>query len=137
MLELKLNAQLREQIHQAVVESVTETFQQEIVPAAKAGSPRRTGANAASIAVTVTDNVENSRIRAAMFTQSGHGYYVEKGTSHNRELTKTPSKRRKVQPKADRTPARPYLMPAFQRYWPQILAKFRSIVAGSSGKKAA
>lgn len=110
-------AEVREQIHQAALEGVTEVFELDIVPEAKRLSPvsptnpkivgtkyKDTGHNRRSIDATVEDTPEGPA--AQLFTQSGYGGYLEVGTS--------------------RMIARPYLWPAFNKF----IGKLGEIIAG-------
>ena len=68
-------------------------------------------------------------LRHWLFTQSGYGWLIEHGTSHNRELTKTPVRRRRGKvPADDRTPAHPYLVPAVLQFVAQIAERQREIL---------
>lgn len=129
---------LREQIHAAGVQATQEIFEEQILPAAKEGSPvgvppddKHPGKNRDSIAVSFRDRLETGWISAWLFTQSGYGWLLERGTSRNRELTKTPKRRRRgKEAKDDRTPARPYLLPAM-RFCADIAERARQILEGS------
>lgn len=143
-VEVKINMNLRTQIHAAAVQAVTEVFQTDILAAAKAGSPvgsppddKHPGRNRDSIQVSVRDNAEKGTVSAVLFTESGYGWLLERGTSRNRALTRLPLKRRhgKVAV-ADRTPARPYIMPAIARFTSKIFARFGEIIGASSEKAA-
>lgn len=101
---VKLNlriAQVQQEIRTATEDGVKEVFNKKILPAAKALSPRsaelkpgETIHNADSIKTSFSRTKKG--ISARIFTTSGHGYFLEKGTS--------------------KTPAHPYLYPAFQMY---------------------
>jgi hypothetical protein len=118
---------LREKFHQAAVEATKQVFEQEVKPAAKNGSPVLSGTNRDSIDVSFRDRVESSWISAWLFTASGYGWLLERGTSRNRELTKKPLNRRHGKIAVDdRTRARPYIYPAM-RFASQIPALAKQI----------
>lgn len=73
-------------------EGLRRTFTERILPAAKSLSPVGTGQNRDSIKAKITQTQKGPKAR--IFTTSGHGYYLERGTS--------------------KMPARPFLRPAFQ-----------------------
>lgn len=118
---------LREKFHEAAVEATKEVFEQQCLPAAKSGSPVATGTNRDSIGVSFRDRLSTGWVSAWLYTSSGYGWLLERGTSFNRELTKKPMERRygKVAVK-DRTPARPYIYPAM-RFVAQIPARAKEI----------
>jgi hypothetical protein len=125
---------LREQIHAAGVQATQEIFTEQIVPEAKSLCPvggkddPHPGKNRDSIDVSFHDHPDTGYISAWMYTESGYGWLIEHGTSHNRELTKTPKRRRKGQvAKDDRTPSRPYLYPAM-RFCSAIADRAREIL---------
>jgi hypothetical protein len=105
---------LKEQIHAAGVQATKEIFEEQILPEARSLSPVLTGKNRDSISVSFRDRLETGWISAWLFTQSGYGWLLEHGTSHNRALTKTPKRRRTQVAKDDRTAARPYIYPAMR-----------------------
>jgi hypothetical protein len=119
---------LREKFHQAAVEATEQVFEQEVKPAAKAGSPVLTGENRDSIDVSFRDRVETSWISAWLFTASGHGWLIEHGTSSKifREITKKALKKRGSNVTMDRTPPRPYIYPAM-RFAANIPARAKQI----------
>ena len=136
---------LRQRVHDAAVQATQDVFENEILPAAKAGSPVLTGKNRESISVSFraadtqsgpwsTDLSKGRFISAWLSTHSGYGWLIEHGTSHNRALTRMAKKRRKgVTPANDRTPPRPYLYPAVMRFVRNIASRAREILeAGSS-----
>jgi hypothetical protein len=118
---------LKEQIHAAGVQATKEIFEEQILPEAKSLSPVLTGKNRDSIQVSFRDRLETGWISAWIFTQSGYGWLLEHGTSHNRALTKTPKRRRTQAVKNDRTPARPYIYPAM-RFCALIAERAREIL---------
>lgn len=118
---------LKEQIHAAGVQATQEIFENQILPEAKSLSPVLTGKNRDSIAVSFRDRLETGWISAWLFTQSGYGWLLEHGTSHNRALTRSPKRRRTQVPKDDRTPARPYIYPAM-RFCSLIAERAREIL---------
>src|SRR5438552_1463933 len=90
---------LREQIHAAGVQATKEIFEGQILPEAKALSPvggagdPHPGKNRDSLIVSFRDDPQQGWISAWLSTHSGYGWLIEHGTSHNRELTKTPKNR--------------------------------------------
>lgn len=119
----------REKFHEAAVQATQEVFEQNILPAAKSGSPVHSGKNRDSIAVSFRDKLETMWVSAWIFTQSGYGWLIERGTSHNRQLTKTRMKARKGKVAAnDRTPAQPYIYPAITRFVKLIPERARQIL---------
>lgn len=124
---------LREQMHNAVLQATEEVFQNDIVPEAKSGSPVRTGKNRDSIAVSFRDRLESSWVSAWIFTQSGYGWLIEHGTSHNRKLTKTAIKKRNGKSAAsDRTPAVPYIYPAITRFISKIATRAKELMESNN-----
>jgi len=127
---------LKDLMHAAAVQATQEVFVEQILPDAKAGSPvgvgpddPHPGRNRESIDVSFKDNSETGWVSAWLFTESGYGWLLEHGTSHNRELTKTPKKRRRGKvPENDRTLAQPYLFPAILRYVAGIADRAREIL---------
>ena len=126
---------LAQEIHAAGVQATKEIFTENILPQAKALSPvgghldPHPGQNRDSLDVSFRDNPETGWISAWLFTQSGYGWLIEHGTSHNRALTKTAiSKRHGKVAAADRTPARPYLVPAVLQFVAQIAERQREIL---------
>lgn len=112
---------LREQIHAAGVQATKEIFLDQILPEAKSLCPvggkddPHPGKNRDSIQVSFHDHEDTGYISAWIYTDSGYGWLIEHGTSHNRALTKTPKNRRKGKVAVDdRTPARPYIYPAMR-----------------------
>ena len=83
---------------QAIFNAVQELFELDIKPEAIRGSPVLTGTNRRSIDTTVEQTAQGTK--ASLFTQSGYGGYLEVGT-------------RRIQ-------SRPYLYPAFQKYFPEL-----------------
>lgn len=77
---------------------------QEVVADAKKGSPKLTGHNAD----TITQKVTPGGRKAAVFTESGYGGYLEVGTR--------------------RMAARPYIRPAFEKHKGKILAALRNSI---------
>jgi HK97 gp10 family phage protein len=112
------------QIERAVLRAVTETFELDIKARAKELSPvspewpsipeargeKRidTGENRRSIDTEVT--LEGHNVKAVIFTQSGHGGYLEIGTS--------------------RMPARPYINPAVTEFVKKIPTRVRAFIRG-------
>jgi hypothetical protein len=87
------------------------------------------GKNRDSIQVSFRDHPETGWISAWLYTESGYGWLIEHGTSHNRQLTKTAiSKRHGKVAANDRTPARPYLLPAVMQFVAQIAERQREIL---------
>jgi hypothetical protein len=99
-VELKFQNQAINRINNGVLAGVTDLFEQQVLPAAQEMSPVLTGANRDSLSVKVRRY--RRMIRAAIFTQSGHGGYLEVGTS--------------------KMPAQPYIHPAFERSLPSLNA---------------
>lgn len=110
-----------------ILAATKETFQLDIVPEAAATSPvtpegyqrnleqgkkgvhaTGTGQNRASIDFTVESSPEG--VKAELFTQSGHGGYLEVGTSKMR--------------------AQPYLFPAAMKFLSGIAQKVKIKIAG-------
>lgn len=127
-LKASVATSLREQIHAAGVKATQEIFEQQILPAAKQGSPVLTGKNRDSIAVSFRDRLETGWISAWIFTQSGYGWLIEHGTSRNRALTRTAKRKRSRAVVNDRTPARPYIFPAILRFVGSIPERAREIL---------
>ncbi len=134
-LRAAVATRLREQIHAAGVQAVREVFEQQILPAAQAGSPvgghldPHPGKNRASIAVSFRDNPETGWISAWISTHSGYGWLIEHGTSHNRTLTRIAIKKRRGKVAAsDRTPAVPYIYPAMTQFVANIAEEQRLIL---------
>lgn len=127
---------LAQEIHAAGVQATQEIFTEKILPMAKAMSPvgtppddKHPGLNRDSIDVSFRDNPETGWISAWLFTQSGYGWLIEHGTSHNRQLTKTAiSKRHGKKAASDRTPAQPYLVPAVLQFVAEIAERQREIL---------
>lgn len=127
---------LRADLHAAGVQAVREIFTEKILPMAKALSPVGTppddthpGKNRDSIQVSFRDNPETGWISAWLYTESGYGWLIEHGTSHNRALTKTPKRKRHGKEAADdRTPAHPYLLPAVMQFVTQIAERQHEIL---------
>lgn len=126
---------LRVEIHNAGVEATKQIFTEQILPQAKALSPvgghldPHPGKNRDSIQVSFRDNPETGWISAWLYTESGYGWLIEHGTSHNRQLTKTgKSKRHGKIAASDRTPAQPYLMPAVLQFVAQIAERQRELL---------
>ena len=136
-LKASVARNLREQIHAAGVQATREVFEQQILPAAKAGSPvgghldPHPGKNRDSIAVSFRDHPETGWISAWLYTQSGYGWLIEHGTSYNRELTRQPKRRRQRAVENDRTAARPYLYPAVMQFVAGIAERAREILEGN------
>lgn len=137
-LRASVAVNLRARIHAAGVQAVREVFEQQILPAAQAGSPvgghldPHPGKNRDSIAVSFRDHVETGWISAWISTHSGYGWLIEHGTSHNRELTrKALSKRHGKVAANDRTPAVPYIYPAMTQFVGGIAERQREILEGS------
>lgn len=127
-LSASVATNLREQIHAAGVQATREIFTDKILPAARDGSPVLTGKNRDSIAVSFHDHPDTGWISAWLYTQSGYGWLIEHGTSHNRALTKIARSRRKGKvAKDDRTAAHPYLLPAM-RFCEEIADRQREIL---------
>jgi hypothetical protein len=80
---------------------------------AKAMSPKLTGKNAASIGVRLR-RVQNGMVRGMIFTESGYGGYIERGTA--------------------KIPARPYIYPAALKDLGAIVANARVRIANIKGK---
>lgn len=121
-----------QKFHEAGVQATREVFERQILPAAKAGSPVDTGTNRDSIGVSFRDHIETFWVSAWIFTQSGYGWLIEHGTSHNRALTKTNIKKRKGQvPVNDRTPPQPYIVPAMARFVASIAERAKAILEES------
>lgn len=125
---------LREQIHAAGVQATKEIFLEQIVPEAKSLCPvggkddPHPGKNRDSINVSFHDHPDTGFVSAWMYTESGYGWLIEHGTSHNRALTKMAKRQRKGKvAKDDRTPARPYLYPAM-RFCSLIAERARAIL---------
>lgn len=119
---------LQELMHAAGVQATQEIFSGPILAMARDLSPVRTGKNRDSLAVSFRDKVDTGWISAWIFTQSGYGFLLEHGTSSNRELTKTPKRRRRKLVVNDRTAARPYIYPAMLEYCSQIVERQREIM---------
>src|ERR1039458_452200 len=125
---------LRADIHAAGVQAVQEVFEQQILPAAKAGSPvggaldPHPGKNRDSIAVSFRDNPETGWISGWIHTHSGYGWLIEHGTSHNRALTRTAKRLRRQKVVNDRTPAQPYIFPAMTQFVGNIAERQREIL---------
>lgn len=85
---------------QAIFNAVQELFELDIKPEAIRGSPVLTGTNRRSIDTTVEKTAQGTK--ASLYTQSGYGGFLEVGT-------------RRMQ-------GRPYLYPAFQKFFPQLQA---------------
>ena len=93
------------------------------------GISSASGKNRDSIQVSFRDNPETGWISAWLYTESGYGWLIEHGTSHNRQLTKTAVSKRKGKVAADdRTPAHPYLVPAVLQFVAQIAERQREIL---------
>jgi hypothetical protein len=142
--EMKINRDLRAQIHAAAVQATTEVFEQNILPMAKELSPvgtppddKHPGRNRDSIRVRIKDDPEKGRIDAYIYTESGYGWLLERGFSHARgvlgRFTKR-SKGRKAEGVA--TAGRPYIYPAMLRYVRTIAERARDILAGSQSNAA-
>jgi hypothetical protein len=133
-LKVSVATNLRAQIHAAGVQATQEVFEQQILPDAKANSPvggkgdPHPGKNRDSIQVSFRDRIETGWISAWIYTESGYGWLIEHGTSHNRALTQTPIRKRKEQPVADRTSAQPYIYPAMLRFVQNIAERAREIL---------
>jgi hypothetical protein len=121
---------LREKMHAAAVQATQEVFSEEILPAAKEGSPVLTGKNRDSIAVSFRDRLETGWVSAWLFTQSGYGWLIEHGTSSRlqRGFTRTRKSKRIFSPSLDRTPAKPYLYPAVMRFVNRIPERMKEIL---------
>ncbi|HWR36373.1 MAG TPA: hypothetical protein VN622_10940 [Clostridia bacterium] len=92
-IKINLDPNFLRKVQNAAKAAVRDCFEDEILPAAREGSPRDTGENADSIGIRVRSYP--GRVHARIFTESGHGGYIEKGT-------------RKMGP-------RPYILPAVER----------------------
>jgi len=126
---------LRAEIHNAGVQATQEIFSGPILSQAKALSPvgghldPHPGKNRDSIQVSFRDNPETGWISAWLYTESGYGWLIEHGTSHNRQLTRTATSKRHGKVAAiDRTPAQPYLLPAVLQFAAQIAERQREIL---------
>jgi hypothetical protein len=120
-------------IHEAAVQATREVFERDILPAAKAGTPVASGNNRDSIAVSFRDNLESFWVSAWLITQSGYGWLIEHGTSHDRKLTlKAVNKRHGKVPVNDRTPAHPYIYPAIKRFVGSIPERARELIESES-----
>lgn len=131
---------LHEQIHAAGVQATREIFTENILPEAKALCPVGTvdaqgrkdphpGQNRDSLKVSFRDRIQTGWISAWLFSESGHGWLIEHGTSHNRALTKLQKSRRHGKTAAaDRTPAKPYIYPAIRLYVAKIAERAREIL---------
>jgi hypothetical protein len=111
-VEIKLMADGHKRFNNAAKLGIRDMFKESVLPLAREYSPKRTdlshgpvtpGANAASIGIRIRSRL--SRIRASIFTASGYGGYLEKGT-------------RKMG-------ARPYLYPALQESLPALFGFLR------------
>lgn len=133
-LKASIALNLREQIHAAGVLATQEVFEQQILPAAKAGSPvgghldPHPGKNRDSIEVSFHDNPETGWISAWLSTHSGYGWLIEHGTSHNRRLTQLAKRRRRHPVVNDRTRAQPYIYPAMTQFVGTIAERQREIL---------
>lgn len=134
-IKASVASSLREAIHAAGVQATQEVFTEQILPASKAMCPvgvppddPHPGKNRDSIKVSFRDKIETGWISARLFTESGYGWLVEHGTSRNRNLTKIAKKRRHGKVASDRTPAKPYLMPAILQFAPSIADRQREIL---------
>lgn len=126
-LEVRINTKAKDQVLEMILAATKETFQLDIVPEAAANSPvtpegyqrnleqgkkgvhaTGTGQNRASIDFTVEASPEG--VKAELFTQSGHGGYLEVGTSKMR--------------------AQPYLFPAAMKFLKGIAQKVKIKIAG-------
>lgn len=119
--------QAKAETAQAIFEGVQEVFELDIKPEAQANSPvspeypsipeargeKRIdhGTNRRSIDTEVIQTPEGPQ--ATMFSQSGHGGYLEVGTS--------------------KMPARPYMYPAAQKFFKKISDVIREKIAGIRG----
>lgn len=74
-----MNADFLKRIRRAVRQGVGDVFEDEIIPNARANSPKESGANADSIAAYVRSR--GNKVLATLYTQSGYGGYLERGTS--------------------------------------------------------
>jgi hypothetical protein len=139
-LKARVNPHLREEIHAAVLQAVTEVFEQQILPEAKRLSPvgvspddKHPGFNRDSIKVQIIDHPETGKVRGWIHTESGYGYFLEHGTAGKaqRALTRTKIAKRKGKTAVnDRTPARPYIYPALLRFARNIPARIAELLSG-------
>lgn len=133
----KMTPNLRGVIHNAGVQAVVEVFTNDVLPAAQAMSPvgtppddKHPGLNRDSLAVSFRDSEEEGWISAHLYTQSGYGWLLEHGTSHNRALTRLAKRQRHgAVPVQDRTPPRPYLMPAVLAFCQKIIERQAALLA--------
>ena len=128
----------RQEIHKAAVQATQEVFSQLMLPEAKATCPVGTvhdphpGQNRDSLKVSFKDNLESSWVSAWLFSESGYGWLIEHGTSHNRALTRLRKRQRHGETaNADRTPARPYIYPAILNHIGRIPERAREILEQS------
>lgn len=113
-VQLKLRTDdAKQEALNAIFAGVREVFQDKILPEAQRRSPKDTGENAASIRVR-TRKTKNGP-KATIFTTSGHGGFLEKGTS-------------KMGP-------RPFLYPAYLQYAPSLNGTIKTKVKLVPDKK--
>jgi hypothetical protein len=134
-LKASVAVNLRELVHAAGVQAMQEVFTEQILPAARAGSPvgghldPHPGKNRDSLEVTFRDKPDTGWISAWLSTHSGYGWLIEHGTSHNRRLTRMAKRlRHGRQVVEDRTPARPYIYPAMMEHVATIADRQREIL---------
>jgi hypothetical protein len=127
---------IRALIHAAGVQATQEIFNERILPEAKSLCPVGTppddphpGKNRDSIKLSFRDKEETGWVSAWIYTESGYGWLVEHGTSHNRALTRTATDRRHGRKATqDRTPAQPYIMPAMINHCAEIAERQKEIL---------
>jgi hypothetical protein len=125
-LQASVYVDFAEQFHNACVEAMVEVFETQVLPAAQALSPQRTGKNRASIAVSFRDRLETGWLSAWIFTQSGYGWLIEHGTKHLRHATGKFKKRSGRKAEGLPTPPRPFIYPAL-RYCEEIPNRAREL----------
>lgn len=122
LITLNLTTELaKKQVKDSLFTAVKEIAEQEILPDAKARSPKseelrpdETIHNADSLAVKVSRVKAGVKMR--LFSQSGHGGYLEIGTS--------------------KIAAEPYMMPAFQAHISSVYGKVKEKIKSIPRKRA-
>jgi hypothetical protein len=105
-LDIKINLQgtLIARINNAAKAGVRDLMDNVVLPAAREMSPkgtiRREGAVSSADSLSTLTRIRGNRIEAFLRSNSGHGGFLEKGTS--------------------KMAARPYMQPAFERALPEL-----------------
>jgi hypothetical protein len=120
---------LREKFHAAAVQATKEVFENRVLPAVRAGTPKLSGKNRNSIAVSFQGSYRVVMGFSLALTPSLDMDGCSSEARATRELTRKNRKARhgKV-PVNDRTPAKPYIYPGNPRFVQHIPIRAKQIL---------